>query len=78
MGAARDSWQKEGKLVNRSTQRFRWLYLILLIPFVIVLWPPFYNFKDPAILGIPFFYWFQVLWVVIAAVITGIVYLLCG
>ena len=51
-----------------------WLLLILLIPFIAMLWPPFYNFKDPAFIGIPFFYWFQLLWIIITAVITGIAY----
>ena len=45
-----------------------------IIQFVAVLWPPFYNAAEPAWAGIPFFYWYQMLWVVIAAVLTAIVY----
>jgi Protein of unknown function (DUF3311) len=52
----------------------KWLRLLLLLPFIVLLWPPFYNFRDPTFIGIPFFYWFQLLWVIIAAVITAIVY----
>jgi len=62
--------------VINSTQRRRrsWILLLLLIPFIALLYPPFYNFKEPTFIGIPFFYWFQLLWVLITAVITAIVY----
>jgi len=50
-----------------------WLLLLLLIPFII-LWPPIYNSNDPFLAGIPFFYWFQLLWIIITAILTAIVY----
>lgn len=53
-----------------------WLLLFLLIPFIVLLWPPFYNFREPSFIGIPFFYWFQLLWIVITAIITALVYFL--
>ncbi len=53
----------------------RWFLILLLAPFVAMLWPPFYNAVQPQLLGIPFFYWFQLLWVIITAVITAAVYL---
>jgi uncharacterized protein DUF3311 len=49
-------------------------YLLLLVQFVAVLWPPFYNRDQPELAGMPFFYWYQLLWVVIAALLTAIVY----
>jgi FtsH-binding integral membrane protein len=49
-------------------------YILLLAPFVAVLWVPFYNSIEPAWMGIPFFYWYQFLWVVISSVITLVVY----
>ena len=49
-------------------------YLLLLVQFVAVLWPPFYNRDAPRFIGMPFFYWYQLLWVVIAALLTAIVY----
>ena len=55
--------------------RWSWWYLLFLIQFIAVLWPPFYNRAEPALLGMPFFYWYQLLWVLISAVITGFVYL---
>ena len=53
----------------------RWWYLLLLIPFIATLWVPFYSSGEPAVFGIPFFYWYQFLWVLISAAITAVVYL---
>jgi len=55
--------------------RLRWWSLLFLVQFVAVLWPPFYNRADPHWLGIPFFYWYQLLWVVIGGLCTAVVYL---
>ena len=57
---------------NAHTRIF-W-YLLLLIPFVAVLWPPFYNSVEPVILGFPFFYFYQMLWVILSGIIIAIVY----
>lgn len=51
-----------------------WWYLLFVIQFIAALWPPFYNRVDPTWMGIPFFYWAQLLLVVISAVFTAIVY----
>jgi hypothetical protein len=51
-----------------------WARLLLVIPFIAVLWVPFYNSAEPSIVGVPFFYWYQLLWIILAAVIIGIVY----
>lgn len=53
----------------------RWLLILMLAPFVAMLWPPFYNFIKPEFIGIPFYYWFQLLWVIITAAVTAGVYL---
>jgi len=34
-----------------------------LLPFIGLLWVPFYNFQEPALFGFPFFYWYQLAWV---------------
>jgi hypothetical protein len=57
-----------------SERSGRGWYLLLLIPFVATLWVPFYASAEPAIAGIPYFYWYQFLWVPISAVITAVVY----
>jgi len=51
-----------------------WWYLLFLIQFALVLWPPLYNSAEPSWIGIPFFYWYQLVCVVIGAVLTAIVY----
>jgi len=51
-----------------------WARLLLLIPFVAVLWVPFYNSVQPTLVGIPFFYWYQLLWIILGAVMIAIVY----
>jgi hypothetical protein len=48
--------------------------LLLLVPFVALLWVPFYNFGEPALFGFPFFYWYQLLWVPITSVLIYIVH----
>ncbi len=56
-------------------RRSKWLwYWLLLIPFIATLWVPFYNSLGPEFEGIPFFYWYQFLWVIIGAAITAAVY----
>lgn len=49
-------------------------YSLLLIPFVAVLWVPFYSSGKPVLWGFPFFFWYQFLWVIISALLTAIVY----
>ena len=69
--------RKENAMINRRARNRRsWLLLLLLIPFIVLLWPPFYNYWEPSFIGMPFFYWFQLLWVIITAILTAIVYLL--
>ncbi|MDQ6823479.1 MAG: DUF3311 domain-containing protein [Candidatus Eremiobacteraeota bacterium] len=51
-------------------------YWLLIVPFVATLWPPFYARHDPVLWGFPFFYWYQLLWVVITALIVWIVYVM--
>jgi hypothetical protein len=55
--------------------RWSWWYLLFIVQFVAVLWPPFYNKVEPYFLGVPYFYWYQLLWVIISAVLTAIIYL---
>jgi hypothetical protein len=62
---------------NMQKMRAGWSswYLLFAIEFIVALWPPFYNQSEPSWIGIPFFYWFQLLWVLIAAVFNAVVYL---
>jgi hypothetical protein len=56
--------------------RWHWARVLLIIPFVAVLWVPFYNRTEPTLWGFPFFYWYQLLWVILGVLIIGLVYLL--
>jgi hypothetical protein len=59
----------------RSPRR-RWPLLLLLIPFVALLYPPWYSGDSPELAGIPFFVWYQFLWVILGAICTGLAYVL--
>jgi len=48
---------------------FRLSYLLLLVPFAAMLWVPSYNRIEPELAGIPFFYWYQLVWIVLGAAI---------
>ncbi|MFD7404931.1 DUF3311 domain-containing protein [Streptomyces sp. NPDC059866] len=48
--------------------------LCLIAPFVAMLWVGSYAKTDPAFIGIPFFYWYQMAWVIISTVLTMIAY----
>lgn len=49
-------------------------YILLVVPFIGTLFPQFYDSMTPTFAGFPFYYWYQLLWVVISAVLTAIVY----
>jgi hypothetical protein len=61
---------------DRPTRQDGWSrwYLLFIVQFVAVLWVPFYNRAEPTLAGMPFFYWYQLLWVIISAVLTAVVY----
>jgi len=58
---------------NEKKASQRW-YILLIIPFIAMLWPSSYSIAEPTLAGMPFFYWYQMLWVVISAVLTAVVY----
>lgn len=49
-------------------------YWLFAIPFVFTLLPWIYNTSSPELIGIPFFYWYQMAWVPITVLITVLVY----
>lgn len=50
--------------------------LCLAIPLVALLWVDSYARLTPAFIGIPFFYWYQMAWVPVAALLTYAAYVL--
>ncbi len=44
--------------MERQSEKQRgwsWWYVLFLVQFVAVMWPPFYNKAEPALFGMPFF-----------------------
>jgi uncharacterized protein DUF3311 len=56
---------------ERSHRAWYWL---LLVPLVGLLIPPIYNDADPELIGMPFFYWYQLAWVPVSVAVTALVY----
>ncbi|HLY01310.1 MAG TPA: DUF3311 domain-containing protein [Candidatus Cybelea sp.] len=50
--------------------------MLLLLPVVGTLWVPFYARLEPRLFGIPFFYWYQIVWIVLGSLLIGAVLLL--
>jgi hypothetical protein len=48
----------------------------LAVPIVAMLWVSSYAKLTPALGGMPFFYWYQILWIPASAIFTGAAYLL--
>jgi hypothetical protein len=54
--------------------RSRWWYALLAVPYIGLLWVPFYARQTPELWGFPFFYWYQFAWVPVTAFLTWAVY----
>ena len=68
--------RQNGEDTNQDAERRRsrrWL-LLLLLPYIGLLYPPLYAHLQPELWGIPFFIWYQFLWVFITVAITALVY----
>jgi hypothetical protein len=63
-----------GRFPGQARRGGRAWLLLLLVPFVGTLWVPFYDSLEPRVGGVPYFYWYQFLWIGIGAVITAVVY----
>lgn len=56
-------------------KRACWYFFLFAIPYGGVLWVAFYNRVEPALFGIPFFYWYQFLWIIVTTIVTAAAYL---
>jgi len=75
--APRQTVKPDPAKVRRGAGVFTyWPRLLFVIPVLVILWVPFYNRTEPALGGVPFFYWYQLTWVLIGAVVVLAVYLL--
>jgi Protein of unknown function (DUF3311) len=53
-----------------------WPRLLFAIPLTAILWVPSYNRIEPSLGGIPFFYWYQLAWIPLGALIVLVTYLI--
>ena len=63
---------------SRSHSPLTWgvVTVLLLASLVGTLWVPFYARTTPEVADFPFFYWYQLLWVPLVALLTWFAYLL--
>ncbi len=60
----------------KTNRRGSWARILLIVPFVALLFPTLYAHAEPRLAGIPFFIWYQFLWVILGVAITALVYAL--
>jgi hypothetical protein len=82
-GSGAQAWPlRERKPMSQPAQKRAhpgiWIAITILLAasLVGVLWVPFYARTTPALGGWPFFYWYQMLWVPIVAVLSWAAYVL--
>ncbi len=49
-------------------------YALFMVIIGVAVSVPLYNRVEPALAGIPFFYWFQFAWIVVTAIVTALAY----
>jgi hypothetical protein len=74
----RGSQNKEVENQDSEGRGSNWWLLLLLLPYVGLLYPPLYARLEPELWGMPFFVWYQFLWAFITVAITGLVYRMRG
>jgi hypothetical protein len=51
-----------------------WVWMVLAAPYAGLLFPAVYARATPTLFGFPFFYWYQMAWVVATSLLLGLVY----
>ncbi len=59
---------------TQSRRRFRARWLLLVPPYLGLCFPALYSRAEPALLGFPFFYWYQFAWVVLTSLLLFLDY----
>jgi hypothetical protein len=60
----------------KKAERWSWWYLLFLVQFLVVLYPPLFNKAAPTLAGLPYFYWVQLLFVFVAAILNAVIYVM--
>jgi len=72
--SVRFSRSEEAAARARRHEVNRAWYWLLLVPLIGTLIPPIYNSEDPTFIGIPFYYWYQMVWIPVSVACTVVVY----
>jgi hypothetical protein len=57
-----------------KSKRFSPWSLLLFLPALGLMFPGLYARQTPQLFEIPFFYWYQIAWILLSAIITAVVY----
>lgn len=57
-----------------NRRRFRLRYLLLLLPYAGLCFPQLYARNEPVVFGFPFFYWYQLLCVILTSMLLYLYY----
>ena len=61
--------------MNTPKRKSRGLWnWFLIVPAIGLAFPAVYSRPTPELFGFPFFYWYQIAWILLSAVLTAIVY----
>jgi hypothetical protein len=79
-GAGRRRMEEAAMAQHRAPSKHvgTWIVITFLLAAALIgtLWVPFYNYLTPVFGGFPFFYWYQLMWVPIVAILAAVAYLL--
>jgi hypothetical protein len=64
---------RQASSTHAQRPRRTWLVLLLL-PYAGLCFPTLYARAKPVLFGFPFFYWYQLAWVIATSCLLGIVY----
>jgi Protein of unknown function (DUF3311) len=68
------SMDRTAEAPTNARRTNKWWLLPLLLPYAALLFPQIYARQTPTLLGFPFFYWYQFVWVIVTSAILGAVY----
>ncbi|HWU26379.1 MAG TPA: DUF3311 domain-containing protein [Rhizomicrobium sp.] len=59
---------------EKRPRAFRAIHLLLLPPYAGLLWVASFDRTEPALFGMPFFYWYQLAWIPLGVLFLYAVY----
>ena len=67
--------ERTGSNLQPGRRASWWTWVLLAIPYAALCFPSMYNRSTPTVAGFPFFYWYQLGWVVLTSALLWVVYL---